>query len=275
MKHAKQNLIRDWFSRNTISLLMISIGLLLSTIAILDTININYPSKLIPPQQLSYIALGLICVLFGYERIIDYNNLAKSISNINQTVKNLDHRIDTLKTYNYLETHNDLYRASLPLIEETKTKIRSVVYAKSPKAPDWWLAELIRIMKLKLDHANGIEFELILCVKEKDINEDFFRIADARYEKFKESGIEKHMHRYIHKVKKHLGHDLLIIDQKHVLFNYPTLNVLDHATKGLLFKNQPVVVEDLVNWYETFIKIDAIRYEELKSDFFKLKRKSS
>ena len=101
------------------------------------------------------------------------------------------------------------------------------------------------------------------------MNKEFYDKADARFQKFLENGVDVFFHRYIHIVKKNFGHDVLIIDNKHFVINFPTINIVNHATKGILFENQKELAEDLANWFDIFVKDGVEGLEISKKEYFK------
>lgn len=249
-----------------------TIGLVLTLISIIDIPYFEFINKVIPTEKLIFSAFGLLCLLLGFERWKDISKIQKVLEKIDDSINRLEFQISSSKTYNYLENHNDIYSTSIPLIEYTKTKIRTVVFTNSPKTPNWWFKEVIRILVYKSER-NPIEFEVIICAKENDINDAFFEANDKRFKEYEDAGVKKYFKLYIHKVKSNFGHDVLIVDKKHVVFNFATLNAQrNHSTKGIMFKNQPELAEDMVNWYDTFVKDGAVSYEILKNDFLKKKK---
>jgi len=219
-------------------------------------------------EAIFYSCIGFICIVLGLERALDIGRIDNTLKIQVKILRDIENYLKSFRQFRYLEENEDIYVASIKLIEKTETKMRALIYANQPKAPEWWNEKIASILKEKSEKGKPIQFDIVICVKPSDLSIDFFKIADARFEIYTQKGVSNYFHRYIHEMKKTIGHDCLIIDDKHFIINFPTIQT-NSTQKGLLFENQPVVTRELLNWYDSFVFTDFIPYDELKRDFTK------
>jgi len=262
---------RHKITRNILTVTLIGLGILLFIGTFIElpafTILKEYqPSLHKINEAIFYSSISILCIALGLERASDLFQIDNTLNILTKSLNDIEDHLKNFKQFYFLKEYEDIYRASIKIAEKTKTKIRAIVYTNQPKAPDWWNEKIAKILKEKSDNGKPIQFDLVICVKPTDINLNFFKVGDKRFEIYEKMEISQFFHRYILVMEKLIGQDCLIIDDEHFIINFPTIQS-NKTQKGILFENQSEVTKELINWYDSFAHEDVITYERLKSDF--------
>ncbi|MBK8450415.1 MAG: hypothetical protein IPL42_10475 [Saprospiraceae bacterium] len=208
-------------------------------------------------EGIFYSCIGLICVVLGLERALDIARIDNTLEKQNGILESIDAHISEYRQYKLLETYHDIYNISLQLIEKTRSNIRSVVYANSPKAPDSWNERVAEILKNKHDAGFPVQFDIVICINPEDMNEQFIEATERRFQIFKNYGSDIFFHRYVQNMEKTIGYDCLILDDCHLILSFPTI-LSNKTQKAVFFENQVDTVSQFINWFNSYAMFEAI-----------------
>ncbi len=253
--------------RNFLTYTIIILGILLFAGTFLDSLSLDMfegYSKQIEQftDALFYSCIGLLCVVIGFERVLDLSNLEHAMNRQTEILESIDDHISGFRQYKLLETYQDIYNVSIRLIEQSENHIRSVVYANSPKAPDSWNEKVADILKAKSDAGMPAQFDIVINMNPDDFNPTFMEATDKRFKIYQDRGADIYFHRYIQFMEKTIGLDCLIIDNKHLIVSFPTI-LSNRTQKAILFEHQDDLVEQFINWFNSYAMFEAMSYKTL------------
>ena len=253
--------------QNFLTYTILTLGVLLFVGTFLDSLSLDMfeaYSKQIEQftDALFYSCIGLLCVVIGFERLLDLSKLENALHRQTEILDSIDEHISGFRQYKLLETYQDIYNVSIRLFEQSENHVRSVVYANSPKAPDSWNEKVADILKAKSDAGMPAQFDIVINMNPDDFNASFMEATDRRFKIFQDQGADIYFHRYIQFMEKTIGLDCLIVDNKHLIVSFPTI-LSNRTQKAILFENQEELVSQFINWFNSYAMFEAMSYKTL------------
>ncbi len=253
--------------QNFLTYTILTLGVLLFVGTFLDSLSLDMfeaYSKQIEQftDALFYSCIGLLCVVIGFERLLDLSKLENALHRQTEILDSIDEHISGFRQYKLLETYQDIYNVSIRLFEQSENHVRSVVYANSPKAPDSWNEKVADILKAKSDAGMPAQFDIVINMNPDDFNASFMEATDRRFKIFQDRGADIYFHRYIQFMEKTIGLDCLIVDNKHLIVSFPTI-LSNRTQKAILFENQEELVSQFINWFNSYAMFEAMSYKTL------------
>lgn len=228
-------------------------------------------------SDLFYSCLGLICIILGLERALDFSRIEEALQSQTKVLNeiselgakysdqqfkllgSIDQHVSGFRQYKLLDNFNEIYNLSLQLALKAQTNIRSVVYANSPKAPDNWNSEIAKILKSKADSGNPVQFDLVICINQDDFNEQSINQFEKRFELYREQESEKYHHRYFQFMEKTIGLDCFIVDDEYMIISFPVI-LSNRTQKAILLENQKETIAAFISWFNSYAMFESLSY---------------
>lgn len=223
---------------------LIILGLISVTISTLDIFVTGFDAipVLKETSQITLLLIGILCLAIGLERLTKFEDIHRKLDE-------LSNRLKWVAPAQVLDGHDAIYNAAMELVNDARKVIRASSFRERHRtAPVPYLHLLASKIEKSKKQKQPIEYRLLY---------GYGSLAelvqtDEQHKSFFESrGIGDHF-RYKY-LNTSIGIDLLIVDNKNILFALPTLTTDPELRKGIRFVGSPDLVEDICSWYDNYL----------------------
>jgi len=226
----------------------IIVGLLGVIIGIADLFEWKLPLINVSKGPLSFILItvGFLSLGMGLERIIRFRRMDEQIQKIEQI-------IEKSSGGKHLRGSNEIYGASIRLLNEVQNQIRAIIYTNVPRAPEKWLETIIRRLKETKRSGSFARFVQVFALDINQISDEFNEKINQRIRLYEKNGVGNLVSISLVDMKSPVGFDVLILDRNHVLIGFTKFSGADQLQSAILFENQPHIADEFADWFDKVI----------------------
>lgn len=143
-----------------------------------------------------------------------------------------------------------IYTSALALAESAVNEIRIIQYFDGPKAPDWFVEELAKILADKRGSSTAVRINAVLVLHKGKLPHDFDGKMKVRHAFYKKYSVEDLISVTIIDSTYPIGLDLFTVDRQHAQIAFrrnPGVKELDVA---IVLEEQGALVEALTDWFD-------------------------